>query len=164
MTLISTLPQPGRAGVDVVATPSHARRSRSRRRGSGGIELISRAFMAFCAALMLCIGPVATAANDSFKHFEIKAEPLAEALMEFGAQSGLTVVAPTTLTTGKNAPALHGDLAWTDALGRLLNGSGLSSRRVPTARSLFKRPAAQHQRRRARKHPIRTRVSSLTSS
>lgn len=88
--------------------------------------LISRALMAVCAALMLGMGPAAMAANDSFKHFEIKAEPLAEALMEFGAQSGLTVVAPTTLTTGKSAPALRGELAWTDALGRLLNGSGLT--------------------------------------
>ena len=126
MTRISTLTQSGRTGVDFVATPNHTGRGRSRRRVSGGIEIISRALMTVCAALMLCIGPAAIAANDSFKHFEIKAEPLAEALMEFGAQSGLTVVAPTTLTMGKNAPALHGDLAWTDALGRLLHGSDLT--------------------------------------
>lgn len=96
------------------------------RRVSDGIALINRALMAGCAAFMLCMSPAAVAGNDASKHFEIKAEPLAEALMEFGAQSGLTVVAPTTLTAGKKAPALQGDLAWTDALGRLLKGSGLT--------------------------------------
>lgn len=90
------------------------------------VALINRALMGACAALVLCTGPTAMAANDSSRHFEIKAEPLAEALMEFGAQSGLTVIAPTRLTTGKSAPALRGDLAWTDALGRLLAGSGLT--------------------------------------
>ena len=88
--------------------------------------LINRALMTICAALVLCVGPTAMAANGSSKHFEIKAEPLAEALMEFGAQSGLTVVAPTQLTAGKSAPALRGDLTWGDALGRLLKGSGLT--------------------------------------
>lgn len=114
-----------RAGV-FVATPSRTGRAASRRRVSGGISLTHHALMALCAALMLCMEPPAMAANDPIGHFEIKAEPLAEALMEFGAQSGLTVVVPTTLTKGKNAPALRGDLAWTDALGRLLTGSGLT--------------------------------------
>ncbi|MGA3241843.1 MAG: TonB-dependent receptor [Bryobacteraceae bacterium] len=73
---------------------------------------------------------MAHAADDSSKHFEIKAKPLADALMEFGVQSGLTVVAPTTLTTGKRGAAVRGDLAPTDALGRLLKGSGLTFARA----------------------------------
>ena len=90
------------------------------------IALANSALLVVCAVLVLCMGQTAAAADDSSRHFEIKAEPLAEALMEFGAQSGLTVVAPTTLTAGKEAPALSGDLGWSDALGRLLKGSGLT--------------------------------------
>jgi iron complex outermembrane receptor protein len=68
--------------------------------------------------------------TDLVKHFEIKAKPLADALMEFGVQSGLTVVAPTTLTAGKKGAAVRGDLTPTDALGRLLKGSGLTFARA----------------------------------
>jgi iron complex outermembrane receptor protein len=92
--------------------------------------LISRTVASFLAALVLCMGTAAHAADDSSKHFEIKAKPLADALMEFGVQSGLTVVAPTTLTSGKKATAVRGDLAPTDALGRLLKGSGLTFARA----------------------------------
>ena len=76
------------------------------------------------------MGSAAYAADDAFKHFEIKAKPLADALMEFGVQSGLTVVAPTTLTAGKKATAVRGELAPTDVLGRLLKGSGLTFARA----------------------------------
>ena len=96
------------------------------RRVSDGIALVNCALVTGCAAFMLCMASMALAGNNPSRHFEIKAEPLAEALMEFGAQSGLTVVAPTTLTVGKNAPALRGEIAWADALGRLLKGTGLT--------------------------------------
>ena len=91
-------------------------------------KLISRSVAAFFAALalVLCMGSAAYAADNSPKHFDINAKPLADALMEFGVQSGRTVVAPTTLTAGKMAAAVRGDLAPTDALGRLLKGSGLT--------------------------------------
>jgi iron complex outermembrane recepter protein len=93
---------------------------------------ISRSLAALFVAfvLVLSVGSVAYAADDSSKHFEIKAKPLADALMEFGVQSGLTVVAPTTLTTGKKGAAVRGDLAPTEALGRLLKGSGLTFARA----------------------------------
>jgi outer membrane receptor for ferric coprogen and ferric-rhodotorulic acid len=92
--------------------------------------LITRCSAAFFAAVVLCMGAAAHAAEDSSKHFDIKAKPLADALMEFGVQSGLTVVAPTTLTAGKKAAAVRGDLVPTDALGRLLKGSDLSFARA----------------------------------
>jgi iron complex outermembrane recepter protein len=99
-------------------------------RPSGHPALINRGLIALFAALLLCMGSATIAADDSSKHFEIKAKSLADALMEFGVQSGLTVVAPTTLTTGKNASSLRGDLTPTDALGRLLKDSGLTFTRV----------------------------------
>jgi iron complex outermembrane recepter protein len=88
-----------------------------------------RGLVAACAAILLLSGP-ALAADDSSKHFEIKAKPLADALMEFGAQSGLTVAAPSTLTTGKRSASVRGDLSPMNALGQLLKGSGLTFARV----------------------------------
>jgi iron complex outermembrane recepter protein len=63
-------------------------------------------------------------------HFNVPTQSLDEALKDFGVQSGLTVVAPTTLTGGKKAAAVRGDLAPTDALERLLKGSGLTFARA----------------------------------
>src|SRR5579859_3311895 len=93
--------------------------------------LMVRGLVAACAAVVLLSGAAAYAAADSSKHFEIKAKPLADALMEFGAQSGLTVAAPTTLTAGKRSASIRGDLSPTDALGQLLKGSGLTFARAP---------------------------------
>jgi iron complex outermembrane recepter protein len=89
-----------------------------------------RGVVAACAAIVLLSGPVALAADDSSKHFEIRAKPLADALMEFGAQSGLTVAAPTTLTAGKRSVSVRGDLSPMNALGQLLKGSGLTFARA----------------------------------
>jgi iron complex outermembrane receptor protein len=92
--------------------------------------LVRRSVAAFFASLVLCTGSAAYSADDSSKHFEIKAEPLADALLEFGVQSGLTILAPTTLTAGKKAAAVRGDFVPTDALGRLIKGSGLTFARA----------------------------------
>src|SRR5581483_926113 len=73
--------------------------------------LIRHTVIAFFAVLVLGTGIAVHAGDESSKRFEINAKPLADALMEFGAQSGLTVVAPTSLTADKNAAAVHGDLA-----------------------------------------------------
>jgi iron complex outermembrane recepter protein len=91
---------------------------------------INRHLGVLFAALVLCTGSAAFAAVDGTKHFDIKAEPLPDALMEFGVQSGLTVVAPSTLTAGKQASSVRGDLTPSDALGRLLRGSGLTFARA----------------------------------
>jgi putative CocE/NonD family hydrolase len=92
--------------------------------------LMIRGLVAACGAVVLLSGPAALAADDLSKHFEIKAKPLADALMEFGVQAGLTVAAPTSLTAGKRSASVRGDLSPTDALGQLLKGSGLTFARV----------------------------------
>jgi hypothetical protein len=69
--------------------------SRAGNRPSEGPSLVSRGLATLFAVLMLGMGSAAVAVDDSSKHFEIKAKPLADALMDFGVQSGLTVVAPT---------------------------------------------------------------------
>ena len=97
-------------------------RSRSR--------LVSRSVAALFAALILPIGSAAYAADEAPRHFDIRSEPLADALRQFGVQSGLTLVAPATLTAGKKSAAVRGELAPTDALGQLLRDSGLSFARA----------------------------------
>jgi iron complex outermembrane receptor protein len=146
MTQNNNFTQARRAGVNSIGKPDWIGRFGRKLQGYSGSHSahslsrgprppyssvpISRSVAAFFVAFALSVGSVAHAADDSSKHFEIKAKPLADALMEFGVQSGLTVVAPTTLTTGKRGAAVRGDLAPTDALGRLLKGSGLTFARA----------------------------------
>jgi iron complex outermembrane receptor protein len=84
-----------------------------------------RCVCAAVAGAALLAAATATAANG-VSHFDIKAEPLAQALMEFGSQSGLVVIAPSTLTTGKQGAAVRGDMSATEALHGLLQGSSLT--------------------------------------
>jgi hypothetical protein len=52
--------------------------------------LIGRTVAAIFAALVLCMGSAAHAVDDSSRHFEIKAKSLADALMDFGVQVGVS--------------------------------------------------------------------------
>jgi iron complex outermembrane receptor protein len=87
--------------------------------------LITRGALGLFAAIFLVAGSAAFATEDSPKRFEINAKPLADALIEFGAQSGLTIAVPTVLIAGKTGAPVRGDLLPTVALEELLNGSGL---------------------------------------
>jgi outer membrane receptor protein involved in Fe transport len=118
------------AGVNSIDTLNWPRRAAWERRSSPGPGFVSSALAAAFAAILLCVGPAVMAADDSSIHFEISAKPLAVALMEFGKQSGLTVVAPTTLTAGKKASDVRGEFTPAEALGRLLKGSGLTFARA----------------------------------
>ncbi len=100
--------------------------TQSQVKGSGGTSSAEQAGKKSASDTFL----VAEVDQEQTKHFEIKTKPLADALIEFGVQSGLTVVAPKTLTTGKKGAAVRGDLTPADALGRLLKGSGLSFART----------------------------------
>jgi len=91
-----------------------------------GLAFARRGLVAVVAVLFLCADAVAFATDQPPKHFEIKAKPLSDALMDFGAQSGLVVVAPTPLTAGKKSAAVRGDMSSMDALDRLLKGSNLT--------------------------------------
>ena len=57
--------------------------------------------------------------------FDIPAQPLASAIIEFSRQSDITVTAAFALVQGKSAPAIQGKMEPTDALGKLLAGSNL---------------------------------------
>jgi iron complex outermembrane receptor protein len=76
-------------------------------------------------ALVLIGITFALHAAEANSHFDIKAQPLAEALMALGAQAGASVVAPAELTVGKTSNPVSGELTIKDALSRMLQGTGL---------------------------------------
>lgn len=86
------------------------------------------AFLAGCALL----GSVPAAAGapadqpEARYVFDIPAQPLASAILEFSRQSGVVVLAPEALTSGKVSGGVSGEMAPEPALKKLLNRSGLS--------------------------------------
>jgi iron complex outermembrane recepter protein len=81
--------------------------------------------MLVCLALIMISAPVAVRADEATMHFEIKAQPLSEALMAFGVQTGAIVMASSELTTGKISKPVAGQLTRQEALTRMLQGTGL---------------------------------------
>jgi iron complex outermembrane receptor protein len=58
-------------------------------------------------------------------NFQIAAQPLSQALLEFSKQADVIVTAPSELVRSKRAPEIRGELTPSVALARLLRGSGL---------------------------------------
>ena len=81
--------------------------------------------MLVCLALILIAAPVAVRADEATMHFEIKAQPLSEALMAFGVQTGAIVIASSKLTSSKFSKPVTGKLTRQEALTRMLQGTGL---------------------------------------
>jgi outer membrane receptor protein involved in Fe transport len=75
--------------------------------------------------LLFTVGLEPVCAADPTANFDIPSQSLATALQEFAAQTGLQVAVETSLTTGKQAPAVKGQLSKQDVLERLLQGTGL---------------------------------------
>lgn len=95
------------------------------RRGVSLLALLTGA-LAFGAAL--APSPAVAQSQDA-RAFDIPAQSLSGALLSFGRQSGLQLVAPSRLTEGRRASAVRGQLSPDAALDRLLAGSGLAWRR-----------------------------------
>ena len=89
-----------------------------RLRSTRGLSLV-------CLLLIVFAAPVAVRSDDATKYFDIKAQPLSEALMAFGAQTGAIVMASSELTTGKISKPVTGQLTRLEALTRMLQGTGL---------------------------------------
>ena len=81
--------------------------------------------MLVCLVLIVVAAPIAIHADEVRMHFDIKAQPLSEALMAFGVQTGAIVMASTELTTGKISKPVTGQLTRQEALYRMLQGTGL---------------------------------------
>jgi iron complex outermembrane receptor protein len=84
----------------------------------------------------LALAGVAVAAISSpalaqqARAFDIPAQPLSSALLTFGRQSGSEVLFDRSSTSGKTSQAVRGQYSPTDALARVLQGSGLTVRQA----------------------------------
>jgi outer membrane receptor protein involved in Fe transport len=61
------------------------------------------------------------------RNFQVAAQPLSRALLEFSQQADLIVTAPSDLVGDKRAPEIRGLLTPSAALAQLLRGSGLEA-------------------------------------
>ncbi|WP_258187436.1 secretin and TonB N-terminal domain-containing protein [Trinickia symbiotica] len=59
------------------------------------------------------------------EHFDLPAQPLAQALQAFGRMTELVVLAPAPLLEGRTSAAVKGDYSPREALERVLTGTGL---------------------------------------
>lgn len=65
-------------------------------------------------------------AEDKAATFNLPAQSLTSALTQLARQTGIKIAYPASLASGKSAPALRGAYKRTDALEKLLEGSGLT--------------------------------------
>ena len=93
-------------------------------------------------ALIFAMIPFASRSDEVLKHFDIKAQPLSEALMAFGAQTGAIVMAPSELTAGKISRPVTGQLTAQEALTRMLLGTGLKFQKTANGTILIVRELA----------------------
>lgn len=75
-------------------------------------------------------------ASASIHEFNIPPQPLSEAIIVFGQQSGLQISASSTLVENKQAPGVKGTMTTEQALSQLLAGTGLTYRSNGTMVSL----------------------------
>jgi hypothetical protein len=106
-----------------------------RERTTGGV-------MVMCLALILVVAPFASRADEVLKQFDIRAQPLSEALMAFGAQTEAIVMAPSELTAGKTSRAVTGQLTAQEALTLMLLGTGLKFQKTANGTILIVREFA----------------------
>lgn len=67
-------------------------------------------------------------AEEARRSFDVKAQPLGAAIIEFSRQSDAVVTAPAELTRNKRSSALQGSMTTEEALAQLLRGTALSAR------------------------------------
>jgi len=91
----------------------------------------NHALMGAVSIFALSFATGSVAAGDTVA-FDIASQPIAKALIEFNAQSGVIVVAPVTLVEGLTAPAVRGDMDPKNALVKILQGSGLKLSKAPS--------------------------------
>jgi iron complex outermembrane recepter protein len=83
-----------------------------------------RAALASACALVACM-----AQAQAVRHaIDLPAAPLERSLNELARLTGVQVLFASSLTQGRNAPALRGSFSAQEALDRLLQGTGLAAR------------------------------------
>ncbi|MEM1134115.1 MAG: TonB-dependent receptor [Pseudomonadota bacterium] len=94
--------------------------------------------MASAIALALPAAPLMAQANVR-QQVTIEAQSLDTALVEVGRRYGISVYAASDLTKGKKARRISGNLTASEALTRLLSGSGLTYNRASDGRYIVTR-------------------------
>lgn len=94
------------------------------------IRTLCRATLATAIAMCLPVATAAAQSNESTSSYSIPAGDLASALDKFSTQSGIQLLYKPELVAGKKGRAVNGALSPSAALGRLLEGSGLTSERA----------------------------------
>ena len=78
----------------------------------------------------LCLWAWSAVPAEPLSEFDIRAQPLAGALLEFSGQSGMQVLAADARLGRRRVPGVRGRMSATTALRQLLDGTGLSFRLV----------------------------------
>ncbi|GAB3446610.1 TonB-dependent siderophore receptor [Insolitispirillum peregrinum] len=105
-----------------------------------GWALITSLLLAAPAAL----AQTATSGTTTTRAFSIPAQPLAQAVMQFGQQAGMQISADAALLTGKRSSGVSGSLSPEQALLRLLDSTGVGYRLVNGSTAvLYALPADQ---------------------
>ncbi|WP_177175858.1 TonB-dependent receptor [Sphingopyxis sp. YR583] len=99
--------------------------------------------IALMTASPLSLVVAASPASAQEKSYDIKAQPLANAVLEYSRQSGIFVLAPMDLVKGKRSPAVRGSFSASEALVKLLAGSGLRAVRGDNGGMALVRSSAQ---------------------
>ncbi len=86
--------------------------------------------------------------------FDIPAQPLTDALVAFGRQSGIQVTVDGALPRNVSSPAVRGTMTSEEALSRLLAGSGLTFAVADETTLVIERPGPQDESGPARLAPI----------
>lgn len=96
------------------------------------------------AAMPACIAPIGSRANAQAAQttFDIPAGPLNLALAIFGRQAGAQVSYEATIASGKSSPGFRGAATREEAIGRILQGSGLTYSFVDPSNILISRSGA----------------------
>lgn len=87
------------------------------------------AMLASSSIAMMAATP-ATAQTNEMRSFDIAAQPLQDAIVQFHRQSGIQITASGGITSGRTAGAVRGRQTAAQALGKLLAGTGLHWRWV----------------------------------
>ncbi|MBI1685149.1 TonB-dependent receptor domain-containing protein [Caulobacter hibisci] len=94
---------------------------------------------ALAAAIAISLGANTALAQTRSYAFDIPAEPLSQALRDYGRATQQQLLFTEDLTAGKTASAVKGDLSAEAALQRLLAGTGLVSVRTERGAILLQR-------------------------
>ena len=114
-----------------------------RRVGAGGI--IAGALMATTALTGLAAPTMAmaqAASAPSTRSFDIRAQPLGDALTDFGQQSRMQISIDAGLVRGVSSPGVMGVMSPVQALSRLLSGTGFTYRITGNLVTLERAPDA----------------------